>query len=1781
MNLISRQIKTNDNKAKLFVVNEKCFPEDIGRKIYVQFFIRKDKAIKRMIAFLDSGADISICQESYIMNIFNKNELKKLNITPQNCDVMSFSNNSIKVKYKITINISFTPYSTSLPVNFYIISDIPGAPLILLGADFMKSTLMQTAYTGETDNPSPEIRIERPTPGIVKTLYCTENDIYTCEAYVNLKPNHNQTIKFYLHEASPCLEKDSILISGQDIDHKIYITPSKSKIVLDLKKNQYFGFAFVQNLSSIHKTLNLKATYERITTERSIPASPSNKHKLLNLSVVHDVLPFDLQTETNISFKSDFPETKEQCSILPSNLYSISTELNIKENKQSDISPEELNKFYDRKHTAICDPEFEDTGDVNDDIDTRHGHTIAEPYLKTAEEIVNLESFDPIHRPYIEDIFIKSFPNILARGVLESGNLSKTLGYYHLRLKENQTLPRYKKIFFLSPHDSQHLKDILSFLLKNNIIIKAPISDQGDLFGSPSYLIPKSNPNSHCRLIIDYRYLNSILACEANLLPDIPNILHSLRGANFFSKTDLSNAYYSYKITPSSRWLTAFNTPFGQYHYVSIPTGIKSACICFAKLSQKMLHERVCLDNNGNPIYETKNLVKTIPDPIKETINYFDDVIVFTPAQKTYEESIKFHYEKVKLVISRLAFHDSRISFEKSVFCKTKMSFLGWLISNQFIMVNPKRLIKIKEAEFPPTQKAMRSFLGLINSLRLALNFKNLEKVKHLTPLTSSKVKYQPTPFHVEVFKEIKQKLMERPIFSNMICPKSPKILFTDASVLNNSSYSCVLAQIVENDTSESYVPPFLCLDDPVHQIIFDTKMAYQPIPIIRSIEECKEFHKSLFRTDPPLHEYLEHKYLGYTEEELNDTFFISIQSIQYAYRCIVVPIKTLRERTVKQINKSIIRLKLKDFEFKNDNLKTKQYLEDLKINAPIDSQFLAIESFSYALYRPVVVISSLPEHSKQPIFKFNFNIIKPPFIVGAYKKNDRIIFLPFFVNKETSYDLTQLKNKFQIVAFHSKGLPETKRGRGILDHELFSILNSLDAMRRYIGSSDVTLLTDSKPLYLIFNQDIHRSSTRLFRWSLKLRVDWSGLKIQYIPSNSNLADFLSKKFNVLPGDLPRLDLKQVDVNDLSNYLPKDKIWTVDEWATWVANNPGHLRIISEGKSTKLLASSLTKVTKNLEKHMSPLKVLEERISHDKIQQSQKIHLKQLYENCLSSKDFLYKDKSDEYKLSNGIIFQLTTEGPKIVLPQQIVGLFLAYAHLSTNHGGLKKLQSALDNYIFPEKTKTIYNFVSRCYACMINNKSTRQNVLGIYPINSYPFQTLYLDLAENIGPAGPFQHLLIATCSLTDCILIFPLKTKTATEVSHIILYSILQYYNVQNIFSDNGACFSDKKFISFLAALNITKLTLSAMNPQGKGLIEAKVKIVKTVLKKMLVLHENYVWSGLPYLISKLNNTSVSNKTNYTPFEFIYSPDSPNSKFLDNTLVKLHPLVQNDEIFISKYREDIKNMITEARDSIQEFKIKQQELLNKNKIDKKFKPNDIVFCLDRSYIAGNTRPLRSKFSETPWKVISVLPVSLLISRLSDGYQQIYSKNDCKKYTKLDPTFTNLPMEVLNIIKGNTDNISTLEQSILQKTDPFDIPDGKILNPPETTDTDKTENNSPTLPLEKINIDPTPHPPGLANTSDLTEPEHDNSETIDYQPPTPYPTNNQEDIEPESDKYPVTPLESLSVDSFDGPMPQQLPKSPPNQNNSKISAEGDEDSSDDDIDRPLQLRSGKSVNFE
>ena len=1626
----------------------------LSRKIYCKAFLYKNSGIKQIVGFLDSGSDISICHESYLEKLFSAEEIEATCDTDVDFNLTSYSNNMITLLYSIDVQLGFKKYGKTLSHTLHVVSDIEGAPPLLFGSDLMKATLMNVAYTGSVLDPIPQVKIVKPENTNVITYYAAEQEIYECETEVELTPYESKTCTFYLHPASPCLENDYILISGADTQKDIYVNPSRSRITYDYKKNRYFAKAFVYNVSPYKNTCTMITGYEILSGERIIPITQENRNKLAKYSLVKDVYNFKHYRNVQcIKLTKDLPENIDKCTLVPASVYAVHKSMDsVPVNSASEIPPSELNKFYSSEHTAIAEPDFEDKKDLDPDIALPRGHTIHDDFKKRPEDIVDLSKYDSVQRPYIEDIFLKSYPSVLARGALDAGDLSKTLGFYHLQLKDGQVLPKFKKVFFLNPEETQHLKDILSFLLKNNVITKAATSgDPADLYGSPAYLIAKRSRDSSARLIVDYRNLNSLIKAEPSIIPDIPSTLHSMRNSAMFSSSDLSCAYYSFKLTESSRYLTRFCTPVGCYNYVSLPTGVSISCMCFTTIANRMIHEKPVFDKDGNPIFEKPNVVKMVPDPIPGCLVYFDDLLLHTEARGTYAETVRYHYAKLKLVMSRLAFHNSKIGFEKSTFGKFRIAWLGWLISSNFLCANPKRVQKMLDAEVPQTQKGWRSFIGLLNSIRLTTNFKDFEKLKYLTPLTSSKTPFKPTEFHEKIFNELKQKLTEKPIFTNMICPKSRKLLFTDASSSSNSSYSCCLAQIIEAETETAYVPPHICLDDPVHRIIYDRKLIYQPAPMIRTEEDAKAFHKKLPQTEPPLHEYLDTPYLGYDENQLNDTFFISLQCIQAVYKCKIMPISEMRQIAVKQIKKSVLRIKLNDFVFNNNAKNTRDYLDQLEKDAPPDPEMITIEGLAYGLFRPIIVLSSLVQHEKSPVIQFNSNMEKPPLVVGAYQCGKHVIFRPFYINRETCYDLRQHRNRFEIVAYHSRAMPQTKTGQHIMQHELYAILASLQAMKRYIGHSEVTLLTDSKPLYMLFNKHVHASSVKLYRWSMKLSVDYPNLKLQYIRSDQNLADFLSKKFHALPGDLPRLALTKITVDDIDKYLPQDKVFSISEWQEWCRENPDYIKELTDNNShaKTLLTASLQTVTRNLEKHIKPLAVLEERLSHENILRQQKIEFKDLYSACVTAKDFhFFSDDESEYKLVNALIVEMTNDGPKILVPPSMLGVLLAYYHLNTGHGGQSKLTAALHNYTFPNKSTTIYNFCSRCYSCQLNNRTTKQEVVGMYPISSYPFEVLHMDIAENLGKSGRYEHILICTCLLSSAVILIPLKNKTAEAVSNALLYNVLQFYRVAYLASDNAPGFNDRRFIEFIATVGIRKFALSALNPQGKGTAEARVRQVKVLLRKFLVSHDTYDWQGLVYLVSKIINTTKNATLKMTPFEYIYGPQSEHAvdPFENLTLPKLHPLIADNSVRIKENQIKLKNMIAESRKILFDMKLDHNEKINKNRIKKDFKKGDIVFCLDTQIIPGSTRPLKSPYHPSPYVVLSVYPTTCLIKRLADAYTQVYSKNNMKKYNKMDPKFLNLPTPVLNIIKGDSDQLDAIQLEILQKYDNFSLPQGQML---------------------------------------------------------------------------------------------------------------------------------------
>ena len=95
------------------------------------------------------------------------------------------------------------------------------------------------------------------------------------------------------------------------------------------------------------------------------------------------------------------------------------------------------------------------------------------------------------------------------------------------------------------------------------------------------------------------------------------------------------------------------------------------------------------------------------------------------------------------------------------------------------------------------------------------------------------------------------------------------------------------------------------------------------------------------------------------------------------------------------------------------------------------------------------------------------------------------------------------------------------------------------------------------------------------------------------------------------------------------------------------------------------------------------------------------------------------------------------------------------------------------------------------CYLCFLNHGSSRKSKLGNYPVPNFPFEEVSVDLAESLNTEGGPLHLLIVQRVLTDFILIYPLKGKTAQEVCKSFLYNVFQSFNVLKIHQDNSPCF------------------------------------------------------------------------------------------------------------------------------------------------------------------------------------------------------------------------------------------------------------------------------------------------------------------------------------------------------------------------------------------------------
>ena len=198
-----------------------------------------------------------------------------------------------------------------------------------------------------------------------------------------------------------------------------------------------------------------------------------------------------------------------------------------------------------------------------------------------------------------------------------------------------------------------------------------------------------SKKDGSLRMCIDYRSLNEVTIKNKYPLPRINDLFDQLQGAKYFSKVNLRSGYYQLKIRPRDVPKTAFVTRYGQYEFTVKPFGLTNAPAYFLNLMNKVFLEE--LD--------------------KFIIVFIDDILI-------YSQSAEEHEQHLRIVLEKLRAHELYAKFSKCEFWLTTIAFLGHILSEEGVAVDPAKVEAVTNWKQPTTVTEVRSFLGLAGYYR-------------------------------------------------------------------------------------------------------------------------------------------------------------------------------------------------------------------------------------------------------------------------------------------------------------------------------------------------------------------------------------------------------------------------------------------------------------------------------------------------------------------------------------------------------------------------------------------------------------------------------------------------------------------------------------------------------------------------------------------------------------------------------------------------------------------------------------------------------------------------------------------------------------------------------------------------------------------------------------------------------------------------------------------------------------------------------------------------------
>ncbi|KMQ84279.1 reverse ribonuclease integrase, partial [Lasius niger] len=284
-------------------------------------------------------------------------------------------------------------------------------------------------------------------------------------------------------------------------------------------------------------------------------------------------------------------------------------------------------------------------------------------------------------------------------------------------------------------------------------------------WSNPIVMVKK--PNGKYRFCLDFRKVNSVSKKDAYPLPNMNGILDKLRSARYISTIDLSQAYFQVPLAKESREITAFSVPgMGLFHFTRMPYGLTGAPATFQRLLDRLIG----------------------PEMEPHVFAYLDDIVIVTP---TFEE----HMSWLKKVLDRIVTAGLTVNPDKCEFCRSQVRYLGFIVQQEGLTVDPEKTRPILEYPAPRNLKQLRRFLGMSSWYRRFIpQFATLSEP--LTRLLKKGKRWEWGDDQDRAFDQIRDHLVTAP---TLACPdfELPFVLQTDASSVG---LGAVLTQTIDEE---------------------------------------------------------------------------------------------------------------------------------------------------------------------------------------------------------------------------------------------------------------------------------------------------------------------------------------------------------------------------------------------------------------------------------------------------------------------------------------------------------------------------------------------------------------------------------------------------------------------------------------------------------------------------------------------------------------------------------------------------------------------------------------------------------------------------------------------------------------------------------------------------------------------------------------------------------------------------------------------------------------------